>query len=605
MNNKIFISIATYNEKENIEKLIRDIFGLNIENFSIIIIDDNSPDGTGVIVENLKKEFPTLYLISRSGKLGYGSASIAGFKKALAHGAEIIISLDADFSHNPRVIPELIRAIEEGNDVVIGSRRVRGGEVIGWSLWRKFASAGAMLTAQIILGIKTKDLTSGFRAYRRNVLEKINLDTIKSNGYSFLEELIYLVEKNDFRIKEVPITFVDRRFGQSKLSKKEIIKFFITIFRIKFCCAIPPPLNKGRVGEGLPMNYPRKLLMITRKVDKNDALAGFTYNWVKKIGENLDKLYVITWQKSDRGELPENIKIISLPENKIGKIFVLLKLVGNFLSQVDGIFCHMNPEYAILAAIRAKYFCQKKNRKKIVSWYTHKAVTWRRRCMEFCADIILTASEESFRYPRYPQKVKVVGHGIDLELFKPADKNNNGRFNILSVGRISPTKDYESIIKAVDILNDANINFKIVGDVILKSQREYFENLNQMVGVMDLAGKINFLGWVANQDIAPYYQQADLFINMSGTGSLDKAVLEAMACGCLVLTVNEAFAKILPPPLMVEKNNPQGLAEKIKWVMSLPQEEKNEIVNKLINEVRNNHNLDNLVKKIISQFHEK
>ncbi len=598
MNKKIFISIATYNEKENIEKLIRDIFGLNIKNLSIIIIDDNSPDGTGAIVENLKKEFPTLYLISRSGKLGYGNAHIAGFKMAGENGAEIIISMDADFSHNPRVIPELIRAIEEGNDVAIGSRRVRGGEVIGWGLWRKFASAGAMLTSQIILGIKTRDLTSGFRAYRRNVLEKINLDVIKSNGYSFLEELIYLVEKNDFRIKEVPITFIDRKFGQSKLSKKEIIKFFITIFRIKF--SLNPPLP-----EGGPRGGGRKLLMITRKVDKNDALAGFTYNWVKKIGENLDELYVITWQKSDRGELPENIKIISLPENKIGKIFVLLKLVGKFLSQVDGIFCHMNPEYTILAAIRAKYFCQKKNRKKIVSWYTHKARTWRRRCLEFCADIILTASGESFRQPRYPQKIKVVGHGIDLKLFKPADKNNSGRFNILSVGRISPTKDYESIIKAVDILNDANINFKIVGDVILKSQREYFENLHKMVEAMNLIGRVEFVGWVANQDVAPYYQQADLFINMSGTGSLDKAVLEAVACGCLVLTANEAFAKILPSPLMVEKNNPQGLAEKIQWVMSLPQEEKNEMANKLINEIRNNHNLDNLVKKIISQFNAK
>ncbi|MBI5765897.1 glycosyltransferase [Candidatus Falkowbacteria bacterium] len=598
MNNKIFVSIATYNEKENIEKLIREIFNLGVENLSIIIIDDNSPDGTARIVENLQKEFQNLHLISRSGKLGYGSAHIAGFKKARENSAEIIISMDADFSHNPRVIPELIRAIEEGNDVAIGSRRVRGGEVIGWSLWRKFASAGAMMASQIILGIKTRDLTSGYRAYKREVFDKINLDLIKSDGYSFLEELIYLVEKNGFKIKEVPIIFYDRRLGHSKLSRKEIVKFFITIFRIKFSKKLKMSTSGGSAFGG-------KLLMITRKVDKNDALAGFTYNWVKKIGEDLAELYVITWQKSDRGELPENIKIISLPENKIGKIFVLLKLVGNFLSQVDGIFCHMNPEYTILAAIRAKYFCQKKNRKKIISWYTHKAVTWRRRCMEFCADIILTASVESFRHPRYPQKVKVVGHGIDLELFKPADKNNSGRFNILSVGRISPTKDYESIIKAVDILNDVNINFKIVGDVILKSQREYFENLYKIVETMNLIGRVEFVGWVANQDVALYYQQADLFINMSGTGSLDKAVLEAMACGCLVLTANEAFAKILPPPLMVEKNNPQVLAEKIQWVMSLPQEEKNETANKLINEIRNNHNLDNLVKKIISQFHEK
>lgn len=234
MTPKVFVSIATYNEKDNIEKLIRQIFGLGVENLSAVIIDDNSPDGTAQIVENLKNEFPALSLIKRSGKLGYGSAHVAGFQKALANGADIVISMDADFSHDPKVIPELISSIEQGNDVVIGSRKVKGGELVGWSPWRKFASAGAMLMSQVILGIQTNDLTSGFRAYRRAVLEKIDLSKIKSDGYSFLEELLYLVEKIGFKIKEIPIVFLDRRLGQSKLSKKEIFKFFITIFRIKF-----------------------------------------------------------------------------------------------------------------------------------------------------------------------------------------------------------------------------------------------------------------------------------------------------------------------------------------------------------------------------------
>lgn len=234
MSKKIFISIATYNESENIEKLIRDIFSLNIEFLSIIIIDDNSPDGTGKIVENLKQEFPNLCLISRSGKLGYGSAHVAGFKKAMENQAEIVISMDADFSHDPKVIPKLIEAIGEGVDVAIGSRRVPGGEMVGWSLRRKFCSVGAMITSQIILGIKTHDLTSGFRAYNVEVLKKINIDDIKSDGYSFLEELIYQIEKNKFKIKEMPIVFYDRRLGHSKLSRKEIIKFFLTIIRIKF-----------------------------------------------------------------------------------------------------------------------------------------------------------------------------------------------------------------------------------------------------------------------------------------------------------------------------------------------------------------------------------
>jgi len=176
MNQKVFISIATYNEKENIERLIREIFGLGLENLAVVIIDDNSPDGTGQIIENLKTQFPFLHLLKRSGKLGYGSAHLAGFKYALAQGAEIIISLDADFSHDPKIIPAMIQTIDQGNDVAIGSRKIPGGELVGWGWWRKFASAGAMLTAQTILGIKTNDLTSGFRAYQRRIFDRRKFD---------------------------------------------------------------------------------------------------------------------------------------------------------------------------------------------------------------------------------------------------------------------------------------------------------------------------------------------------------------------------------------------------------------------------------------------
>lgn len=231
---KIFVSIATYNEKENIEKLVREIFNLEVPDLSVVVIDDNSPDGTAQIVEGLKNDFLNLYLIRRSGKLGYGSAHITGFKTAMENRADIIISMDADFSHQPKKILELIAAVDSGFDVVIGSRRVKGGQVVGWNSWRKFCSAGAMLASRIILGIKTRDLTSGFRAYRKEIFQIVDLDGIKSNGYSFLEELIYLIEKKGFKIKEIPIIFNDRKFGQSKLSTKEIIKFFLTIFRIKF-----------------------------------------------------------------------------------------------------------------------------------------------------------------------------------------------------------------------------------------------------------------------------------------------------------------------------------------------------------------------------------
>jgi dolichol-phosphate mannosyltransferase len=234
MNEKIYISIATYNERENIEKLIRDIYAINIPNLAIIITDDNSPDGTAEIVENLQSNFSSLQLIKRSGKLGYGSAHIAGFRRAISAGAQVIISMDADFSHDPKYLPLMLAQLNSGFDVVVGSRKIDNGKVVGWSLWRKFCSQGAMALSKIMLGIKTRDLTSGYRAYDAKVFAVINLDQIKSEGYSFLEELIYKIEKKGFKVKEIPIVFFDRRLGQSKLSRKEIINFFITIFKMKF-----------------------------------------------------------------------------------------------------------------------------------------------------------------------------------------------------------------------------------------------------------------------------------------------------------------------------------------------------------------------------------
>lgn len=233
MIDNIFVIIATYNEKENIEKLVKEIFSLGIDNLKMIVVDDNSPDGTGRIADDLLRVYP-LSVIHRSGKLGLGSALIAGFKKAIQEGAEIIVTLDADFSHNPQDIPRLLEQIKNGYDLAIGSRKIKGGNIIGWNLWRKFCSTGAMRFSRLLLGIKTYDVTTNFRCYKTKALEAINYQDVKSNGYSFFEETIYLSEKANLKIKEVPVVFNDRTRGKSKLSRKEIVNFFITIFRLKF-----------------------------------------------------------------------------------------------------------------------------------------------------------------------------------------------------------------------------------------------------------------------------------------------------------------------------------------------------------------------------------
>jgi len=227
----IYVVIPTYNERKNIVALVRKILDLNINNLKILIVDDNSPDDTAEVVE--RTYLDQVEIIKRSKKMGLGSAYVEGFKRALDQGADMIVEMDADFSHQPYKIPELIACVNSGNDVCLGSRRVEGGAVIGWNLTRKIMSNLAMEFSRILLGLKTKDVTGGFRCFHKRVFDKIDLNSIKSNGYAFQEEMIYLLEKNNFKIKEIPITFVDRQRGSSKLGYKEIINFFINICRLK------------------------------------------------------------------------------------------------------------------------------------------------------------------------------------------------------------------------------------------------------------------------------------------------------------------------------------------------------------------------------------
>lgn len=215
--NKLAI-IPTYNEKENIEKMIRAVFSLE-GRFHVLIVDDGSPDGTGAIVKNLQHDFPDrLFLLERSGKQGLGTAYILGFKWALKNGYDYILEMDADFSHNPEDLPRLVAACEQGADVAIGSRYVRGGHVVNWPWDRIALSKGASIYTRLITWMPVKDPTAGFICYRRKVLETIPLDEVRFVGYAFQIEMKYRAWKLGFRIEEVPITFVDRREGASKMS---------------------------------------------------------------------------------------------------------------------------------------------------------------------------------------------------------------------------------------------------------------------------------------------------------------------------------------------------------------------------------------------------
>jgi len=228
---KSIIIIPTYNEKENIGKLIEEILKLN-RDFHILIIDDNSPDGTGRIAEGLAKKHSEVSVIHRRGKLGLGTAYISGFKYALENNYDLIFTMDADFSHEPKYLIDLLEKAKE-YDLIIGSRYIEDGGIQNWPLHRLILSRGANFYVRMVTRLPIFDSTGGFNCYRREVLEKIDLDTIISDGYAFQIEMKYRWWKKGFSIKEVPITFIERTRGTSKISKRIIFQAFFLVWKLR------------------------------------------------------------------------------------------------------------------------------------------------------------------------------------------------------------------------------------------------------------------------------------------------------------------------------------------------------------------------------------
>ena len=219
----MMICLPTYNERENIDAMLRELGTVLGPDDRVLVIDDNSPDGTGRRADELALELDYVDVLHRSRKEGLGPAYLAGFRRALAAGAELIVEMDCDFSHDPHDVPRLLQAAESA-DVVLGSRYVPGGGVENWNAMRRLISAGGSLYARIVLGIPVRDLTGGFKCIRRAVLEAIDLDAIRSRGYAFQIELTYRALRNGFRVQEIPIRFVDREVGGSKMSRRIVLE---------------------------------------------------------------------------------------------------------------------------------------------------------------------------------------------------------------------------------------------------------------------------------------------------------------------------------------------------------------------------------------------
>lgn len=232
MNKRVLVIIPTYNEKENIEKIISAVLKICTSS-DVLVIDDNSQDGTGSIVKSFQKRTDRVYLFEREKKLGLGTAYVKGFKFGIKKRYDYLFEMDADFSHDPEDLPRFLEEIQKA-DLVIGSRYKNGVSVVNWPIARLLLSYFANVYARIVTGVPVKDLTAGFKCFKREVIESIDLDSIHSDGYGFQIEMNYWTFRKGYRIKEIPVIFIDRRSGESKMSKKIIWEAFWLVIRLRF-----------------------------------------------------------------------------------------------------------------------------------------------------------------------------------------------------------------------------------------------------------------------------------------------------------------------------------------------------------------------------------
>jgi glycosyltransferase involved in cell wall biosynthesis len=338
----------------------------------------------------------------------------------------------------------------------------------------------------------------------------------------------------------------------------------------------------------------KNLLIITQKIDERDQLLGFSIKWFSRFAEKFGSITILCLEKGEYN-LPNNVKVISLGKDrgasKLIQLFNFYKNIWLLRKNYDVVFSFMNAIWIVLGWCSWRLM-----NKKTFLWYAHKTITWKHRLAVKLADGIFTSTPEGFRIKS--EKVMVVGQGIDNDLFKPDQSKRLEGLSILSVGRIAPIKNYEVLFKAAGILRDQGMNFHLtmIGEPVFSRDVEYEKDLKRMVAEMKLGNYISFAGKVPSRSLPPYYQASHIFVNLGKTGSLDKTIVEAMACGANVISSNEAAVKFLPKELIVGGSDSNELAEKIKEIS------KRDFGAELRDYAIKNHSLSNLVERISNRL---
>lgn len=351
-----------------------------------------------------------------------------------------------------------------------------------------------------------------------------------------------------------------------------------------------------------------KLLLVTRKVDIQDDRTGFFVDWINRLAGKIDHLYVICLEIGDISTLASNITVQSMGKEmgytRLRKLLRYRKFLKQFLPDVDGVFIHMMPRYVNVGGALIK-----KHKKKLVFWYTHKSVDRALKKTQRYVDQYVTASKLSFRMET-DIPVTVMGHGIPIEMFVADSQVYDARqtFNILTVGRIAESKNIDVLLHAVHTLmvtHSLPVSCRVIGAPATNIDQSYQERLFTLVKKLQLEKYVEFAGGKSHSELPEYFKQADVFVNLSSTGSLDKVVLEAMAAKTIVVTSNEAFTDVLYPlhdTLMCEHKDSMALANKLLWVSKLSTKEQQSLQTQLFDIVSKKHNLDVLIDKIVLLF---
>jgi glycosyltransferase involved in cell wall biosynthesis len=347
-----------------------------------------------------------------------------------------------------------------------------------------------------------------------------------------------------------------------------------------------------------------KLLIVTQKVDKNDDLLGFFHGWIEEFSHQVERITVICLYKGT-SDLPSNVTVLSLGKesgrSRIKYLFKFFYYIIRYASSYDHVFVHMNAEYVVLAG-----WLWRLMRKKVSLWYAHGHVNTYLRISEKIVHVIFSSVKEACRIES--SKLFLVGQGIKTDVFVPPTKRNNHEvFKIVTVGRISAVKDYETLIDAVALLSKKGLKVEahIIGNDGQNDQSAYYQTLRRLVSDKQLSSQIHFLGSIPNHSIISHLQNADLFVSMTHTGSLDKALLEAMSTGLPIVTCGEAFQSILQPYTQVsmfKKKDPQDFANKIEYFVRLPEHERQTISRVMREKIVTQHSLQGLIGKMTNKL---